>query len=89
MLVALIPTPSGVTASLPALPSVPQGTEGRECLWAPRLFWRATVRRRTDGRGVPLAAKGQHQPIMSFFTPTTEIFAGKWDFAKMERRRSM
>lgn len=40
-------------------------------------------------RGVPLAAKGQHQPIMSFFTPTTEIFAGKWDFAKMERRRSM
>lgn len=29
VLVALIPTPSGVTASLPALPSVPQGTEGR------------------------------------------------------------
>lgn len=62
VLVALILTPSGVTASLPALLSVPQGTEGRACLWAPRLFRRATVRRRTDGGVCHWLPRGSTSP---------------------------
>lgn len=73
VLVALIPTPSGVTASLPALPSVPQGTEGRAWLWAPQLFWRAAVRRRTDGgvcywlpRAAPAHSEFCSPPLLRF-----------------------
>lgn len=86
---ALLPPPSGVTASLPAhCAPCHQGPKAE-----PGSGLRAPLESHSkEGdrwRGVPLAAVGWHQPRVVLFATTTEIFAGKRDFAKMERGRRM